>query len=290
MLTNVVFSGLETGSIYALVALGMVLLYRVTNHLNFGQSEVSLLAGYLGFSLASLALPVPVAFVTSVGISGLVSVGFFWVFVQHGQQNSQHSREHHLSVLLASLGLGFFISGNISQWWGGDTKIPLNLVPTASPVAIVGLRVPISSLVTAGVGLGVMVLLYWLLQHSRWGLMIRGVADNPQSARSLGIPVARIHALSWGVSAVLGAVAALLFAPTSGLHPSFMLDPINKGFAAAVLGGISSFPGAVLGGYLLGIAEVAVGTYVSLELKLSLAFLVIVAVLLLRPQGLLGQR
>ena len=118
---------------------------------------------------------------------------------------------------------------------------------------------------------------------------MRAVAQNPEVAKALGIPVTTVLISTWAVAAVLGGAAAILFAPTTTLTPNLMLDPLNKGFAAAVLGGMTSLPGAVLGGYILGIAEAIVG-YVSPTFKLTLAFVIIIAVLVVRPEGLLGEK
>ena len=139
------------------------------------------------------------------------------------------------------------------------------------------------------VGLLLMLGLWFFVQKSRIGLAMRAVAQNPEVAKALGIPVRTVLFSTWAVAAILGGAAALLFAPTTTLSPNLMLDPLNKGFAAAVLGGISSLPGAVLGGYVLGVAEAIVG-YISPAFKLTLAFVIIVGVLIVRPEGLLGEK
>jgi branched-chain amino acid transport system permease protein len=140
-----------------------------------------------------------------------------------------------------------------------------------------------------GVGLLLMAGLYLLVQHSRVGLAMRAVSQNAVASQVLGIPVRQILVLSWGLASGLGAAAGILLAPVTLLDPYMMLDPFLKGFAAAVLGGIDSMPGAALGGILLGVAEVLFAGYVSVKFKTTLAFLIIIAVLVIRPEGLLGR-
>ncbi|HVH32443.1 MAG TPA: branched-chain amino acid ABC transporter permease, partial [bacterium] len=128
-----------------------------------------------------------------------------------------------------------------------------------------------------------------LVQHTRIGLAMRAVSQHLIAAQVLGIPARRIFVLTWGLAALLGAAAGILLAPTALLDPFMMLDPFLKGFSAAVLGGIDSMPGAAIGGLLLGLLEALFGGYVSVRFKTTLAFGIIIAVLIIRPEGLLGR-
>src|SRR5690606_22412139 len=128
-----------------------------------------------------------------------------------------------------------------------------------------------------------------LMNFTRLGLAMRAVAEREDVARALGIPVRRVLLATWGTSAMLAAAAAMLYAPTALLHPAMMLDPLSRGFVAAVIGGMNSLPGAVLGGYVLGLLELLVGMYVSLQFKASFAYLIVIVVLVIRPHGLLGR-
>jgi len=134
-----------------------------------------------------------------------------------------------------------------------------------------------------------MVLLYLLVQRTRVGLAMRAVAQDLVAAQALGIPTRRIFTLTWALAGTLGAAAGILAAPVTLLHPAMMLDPFLKGFAAAVLGGMDSLPGAVLGGWLLGLVESLFAGYISFAFKTSLAFLIIIVTLMVRPEGLLGR-
>jgi branched-chain amino acid transport system permease protein len=278
-----ILSGIQVGSIYALVALGVVLLYRTSKVLNFAQGDFSLIAAFIAFSLVSLSLPLPLVLPLALLASGVFAAGFYYVFIRKAKASNP------LNLLILTLGVTLFINGAISQLWGTDSKQAPTLVSVTDTVAVAGINISLVSLVTAAVGFLLMLVLYFFMQYTKIGLAMRAVSQNPEGARSLGIPVPLVLAATWGLSAMLGGAAALLFAPTTTLNPNLMFDPVNKGFAAAVLGGMTSLPGAVLGGYLLGIAEILVGAYISLEFKLSLAFVIIIVVLIVKPEGLLGE-
>src|SRR5262249_51496893 len=144
------------------------------------------------------------------------------------------------------------------------------------------------SLGTFAAGLLGSLLLYLLVQKTRLGLAMRATSENLAAAQTLGIPTRRVLAFAWGVASALGVVAGVFLAPALLLDPFFMLDPFLKGFAAAVLGGLNSLPGAVVGGLVLGVAESLAGAYLTIQFKNTLAFVIIVVVLLVRPEGLLG--
>jgi branched-chain amino acid transport system permease protein len=132
-------------------------------------------------------------------------------------------------------------------------------------------------------------LLYLLVQRTRLGLAMRAASENLPAAQTLGIPTRRVLGMAWAVASALGVLAGIFLAPALLLDPFFMLDPFLKGFAAAVLGGLNSLPGAVLGGVVLGLAESLTGAYLTIQFKNTLAFLIIIIVLLVRPEGLLGR-
>jgi branched-chain amino acid transport system permease protein len=132
-------------------------------------------------------------------------------------------------------------------------------------------------------------LFYLLVQRTRIGLAMRATSENLPAAQTLGIPTRRVLALSWGLAAALGVLAGLFLAPALILDPFFMLEPFLKGFAAAILGGMNSLPGAIVGGLILGVAESWAGGFISIAFKNTFAFLIIIFVLLVRPEGLLGE-
>jgi branched-chain amino acid transport system permease protein len=282
LLLQLVLAGIQVGSIYALVALGIVLLYRTSRVLNFAHGELALLASFMSFTLVSnLGWNIFLAYAVSLLLSAAVAALFYLLVVRRAKASDP------MGLLILTLGFSLFSNGLISLIWGADNKqapSPVDVIAT-----IPGTSISQIAILTAVVGLLLMLGLWLFVQKSRIGLAMRAVAQNPEVAKALGIPVRTVLFSTWAVAAILGGAAALLFAPTTTLSPNLMLDPLNKGFAAAVLGGISSLPGAVLGGYVLGVAEAIVG-YISPAFKLTLAFVIIILVLIIRPEGLLGEK
>ncbi|MFS8544143.1 MAG: branched-chain amino acid ABC transporter permease, partial [Limnochordales bacterium] len=195
-----------------------------------------------------------------------------------------------LGQIITTAGFALVLSGAGVVLWGADTKV-LPFPLSRSVVYHVG-GVAVSQLAVGSFVIAVVAVagLYLLVQKTRFGLAMRAVSQNDVAARVLGIPVRRVFAVAWGVSATLGAVAGMLLAPATLLSPFMMFDPFLKGFAGAVLGGLDSMPGAILGALILGVVENLFGGYVSTSLRTTVAFLIIIAVLLVRPEGLLGRK
>jgi branched-chain amino acid transport system permease protein len=281
---RLVFGGLETGSIYALVALGIVLLYRTSRVLNFGHGELALVACFLAFTLtSSLGWPLIAAFLTGLAAAAVVAGAFYFFVVRRAKAQDP------MGLLILTLGFSLFANGAISLIWGVDSKQAPGFVDVIATWNVGGVVIAQNAVLIAVVGLVLMLGLYVFVQKSKIGLAMRAVSQNPEVAKALGIPVNVVLVSSWAVAAILGGAAALLFAPATTLTPNLMIDPLNKGFAAAVLGGITSLPGAVVGGYLLGVVESFVGFW-SPAFKLTLSFVLVIAVLVLRPEGLLGEK
>lgn len=278
-----VVAGLATGSLYALVALGIVLLYRSSRVLNFAHGDVAAFAAFVAFVPLVHGFP----FVTAVivGLSAVAAVGaaFYFLVLRPAKDATL------LGKVVFTLGLALVISGIMQVTWGAHTQIfPFPLSDTRvyqwGPVIISEMRAG-----TILIALFLMAGLYVLVQHTRIGLAMRAVAQNPDAAQALGIPARRIHAFTWATASALGGAAGILVAPVVFLDPFMMLDPFLKGFAAAVLGGMDSAPGAVVGGFTLGIAGSLFAGYVSFKFETTMVFVVILLVLLIRPEGLLGR-
>jgi branched-chain amino acid transport system permease protein len=282
-LVQVLVSGSSVGSIYALVALGLVLLYRTTNILNFAHGDMGVLATFMAFAmLNSLGLPYGLAFCLTLLAAVVIGASLYLFFIKPAKNQSP------LGLLILTLGLALVLNSVNALVFGTDNKVMPPLVEDRL-LRLGGAAVSQLALFTGLVGLVFMGALWALLQFTKLGLAMRAVAQREDVAKALGIPVRRAMIATWGASAALAAAAGLLFAPLTLLQPAMMFDPLSKGFVAAVIGGMTSLPGAVLGGYILGLTELLVGTYVSLEFKASFAFLVVLLVLLFRPHGLLGR-
>jgi len=276
-------SGASVGSVYALVALGLVLLYRTTRILNFAHGDLGVVGTFIAYTLLTqLRVPFGVSFLLALVAAAVIGILVYLLLVRPAKNQSE------LGLLILTLGLALALGGLDALLFGTDNKI----VPTLVPDQILrfgGVPVSLVSLVTALFGVVLMVALWALLTYTKLGVAMRAVAQREDVAEAMGLPVRTVLMATWAAAAVLATAAALLFAPTTLLNPSMMLDPLSKGFVAAVIGGMNSLPGAVLGGYLLGVLELLVGVYLSLEFKASFAFLVVVLVLVLKPHGLLGR-
>lgn len=278
-----VVGGLATGSLYALVALGIVLLYRSSRVLNFAHGDVATLATFVAFTLLGRAVPFAAAVAAGLLAAAALGAAFFFFVLRPAREASL------LGKIVITLGLALVLSGVMLITWGADTQVfPFPLSDTRV-YRLGGVVVSEMSVGTIGAGLVLMGLMYGLVQRTTLGLAMRAVAQDTVAAQALGIPARRIHALTWGLASALGGAAGVLLAPVVYLDPYMMLDPFLKGFAAAVLGGIDSLPGAVVGGFILGIAESVFAGYVSFKFKTTLAFAIIILVLMVRPEGLLGR-
>jgi branched-chain amino acid transport system permease protein len=278
-----VVGGLAAGSLYALVALGIVLLYRSSRVLNFAHGDLATLATFVAFTLLARGLPFAAAAAVSLLFAAALGAVFFFVILRPTREATL------LGKIVTTLGLALVFSGIMQVVWGADTKVlPFPLSDTR--VYTLG-QVVISeiNLATIIAGLALMALLYVLVQRTKIGLAMRAVAQDTVAAQALGIPARRIFGLTWALASALGGAAGLLLAPVVYLDPFMMLDPFLKGFAAAVLGGMDSLPGAVVGGFLLGVAENVFAGYVSFKFKTTFAFAIIILVLMVRPEGLLGR-
>ena len=278
-------TGLSAGSLYALVALGVVLIYRSTRVLNFAHGDVATLGTFVAFSLLSDKFSFPVALVLSLAAGAAVGITFYFVVLVNAQRRGANL----LGMIILTLGLSLIIQGLVVWKWGAEPvalPFPISDTKTYKMGAVVVSQL---SLATMAAGLVGSLLLYLLVQRTRLGLAMRATSENVMAAQTLGIPTRMVLSVSWGVASALGVVAGIFLAPALLLDPFFMLDPFLKGFAAAVLGGLNSLPGAVLGALILGVAESLTGAYLTIQFKNTLAFVIIIVVLLIRPEGLLGK-
>ena len=278
-------SGLATGSIYALVALGLALIYRSTRILNFAHGDITTAGTFMAFTLLSLNLHWTLAFVIAIAFGMILAMAFYFCVLVPAQRREAT----HLGQIILTLGLGLILQGLVS-YFGGT-------VPQAFPFPLSDIKIyHLGEVVVSQLGLGTFIigllaclLFYLLVQKTRIGLAMRATSENLPAAQTMGIPTRKVLALSWGLAALLGVIAGLFLAPALLLDPFFMLEPFLKGFAAAILGGLNSLPGAIVGGLILGVAESLAGGFISIAFKNTMAFVIIILVLLFRPEGLLGK-
>lgn len=284
LLAQYTIGGLAAGSLYALVALGIVLLYRSSRILNFAHGDLATFATFVAFTLiTTFRLPFGAAVLGSLASAAIIGASIYFLVLRPARESTL------LGMIVITLGLALVLNGAVVQLWGNETRVfPFPLSDT-KVYRLGNLVVSQISLGSFLVGLVLMAGLYVLVQRTRLGLAIRAVSQNLVAAQALGIPAKQVYAFTWALASALGAAAGILLAPAAFLDPFMMTDPFLKGFAAAVLGGIDSMPGAVAGGLALGVLEALFGGYVSVRFKTTLAFLVIIAVLTVRPEGMLGR-
>lgn len=280
---QMVVSGIAVGSSYALMGLAMVIIYKTSEVVNFAQGEMALLTVFVTFlMLDQYGFPFHVAFPVSLVFA--VALGALLEFAVLRRAKDPNI----LGLIIITIGMEMVLMGFVSWKFGADPKtMPFPITPYDS--VIIG-EVFVSSLevLTLIVALLLMCVLFVFFRFSKLGVAMKATQQNPTAARLMGIRTNRIMMMTWGISAFVGCVAGLLIAPVA-MHPYMMWDPMLKGFAAAVMGGMTSLPGAVFGAYILGVIENLFGGYVSIEFKSVVAFVIIVLVLCVKPSGLFAR-
>ncbi len=281
-LVHVVVSGLATGSIYALVAIALVIVYNATRTLNFAQGEMLMVSTFVGFTVYQHArLPLAVVMLIAVAAAAALGWAIERLVIRHAISAT------HFDVLILTLGVSLVLRSAAGLVWTHD-EFPFPSLFTNRPVALGPVRVAPVSLGIIGASLVLMAALYALFAWTRLGRAMRAVAQNQRAARLMGISVERVYSASWVLAAAVGAIAGVLIAPVIFLSSKMGLVAIN-GFIAAVLGGFGSMPGAVVGGMLLGVIENLAPLYLPSEIKYSVPFLLLIGILLLRPGGVVGR-
>ncbi len=279
-----VLAGLATGGIYACMALAVVMIYQAIDHLNFAQGEMAMFSTFMAWQLLQWGLPYWLAFLCTIGISFVAGILIERIVFKPIQNAPVLS---HVVVFIALFAILNSLAGFIWDFTITEFPTPFG----SSPLFGSGLIGSHQAGMIA-VTLVVLLFLYVFFRYTRVGLAMRAAAGNPESARLVGIRVGWMVALGWGMAAAIGAIAGMLIAPVVFLEPNMMLSILLYGFAGAVLGGLTSPGGAVIGGFALGVFENLAGTYIPVvgsELKHPIALVIIVAVLVLKPGGLFGR-
>lgn len=282
MLGQQVVSGLAAGCLYAVAALGLVLVFRTMDIVNFAHGEMAMVSTFVAHTfLVKLGLPYIPAALGALAFAFLLGMAVERVFLRPIQNGPL------ISMMIMTLGLLMVFNGAAGWIWGFD-PVSFPYAVSGRPLFVGDLIITRDSLLVLAVTLVMALALYAVLRFTLAGVAIRATSQNSRAARLMGVPVPKVYALTWGISAVLGAVAGILIAPTTFLSPHMMSEVQVKAFTAAVLGGFTSLPGAVIGGLLLGVMENLVAGYISTQLKSTFAFALIVIVLFIKPSGLLG--
>jgi branched-chain amino acid transport system permease protein len=284
LFTNQVLAGIATGAIYACMALAIVMIYQAIDHLNFAQGEMAMFSTFIAWQLMQWGLGFWPTFLLTLAISfagGVVIERALFKPLTNAPILAQVAGFIALFAILNSVA-GLTWDFTIKQFpspFGSSAFLGSQLISTHQAGMI-------------GVTLVLLVLLYVFFRYTRVGLAMRAAASLPESARLVGINTSWMIALGWGMASAIGAIGGMLIAPVVFLEPNMMGGILLYGFAAAVLGGLTSPFGAVVGGFLVGVFENLVGTYipgVGNELKLPIALALIIVVLVIKPAGLFGR-
>ncbi len=275
-----IFSGLAAGSIYASLALALVMIYRATDLVNFAQGEMAMFSTYIAWTLVNAGLPFWLAFLITLAVSFAGGMVIERVVIRPVENAPV------LAAVVVTIGL-LLIFNSVAGWIYSYT---VQDFPSPFPDRpVFGALMTTRDLGVIGVTLLMLVLLFAFFRFTPIGLAMRAAAQNPASARLCGIRVGRMLAIGWGLAAVIGATAGVMVAPVLFLDPNMMGGVLIYAFAGALLGGITSPVGAVVGGLIVGVTENLVGTYlIASQLKLTVAFALIILVLVFRPNGLFG--
>jgi branched-chain amino acid transport system permease protein len=280
-----VVSGLATGGIYASLALALVLIYRATRVINFAQGEMGMFSTFIALWLIESGWPYWGAFFATLALSFVGGVLVERVVIRPVE------RAPVVTAVIVTVGLLIGLNGAAFWIWGGETRSFPSAFSTRA-IHVGGVAFSIQDLGVIGVSLGAVVLLFLFFRYTKLGLAMRAAAIDPEASRLVGVRVGWMLALGWGFASVLGAISGMMVAPTVFLDPNMMRAVLLYAIAAAILGGLDSPLGAVIGGLALGVGLNLLSTYVDFvgdELKLPVAFVVILAVLLVKPTGLFGR-
>jgi len=283
-LPQVLVNGLTRGSIYALVALGFTVIYNTTDIINFAQGEFVMLGGMIAAILAaSFGVPLPAAVILAIAAVALIGALMDRIVI-HPIRNPTT-----INLIIITIGLSILIKGGASLVWGKDDRI-LPAFSGDEPLAVGKVVVAPQNLWVWGVTLAAVVLLHQFYSRTVTGKALRACAYNPATASLLGVGVKRMVLITFALSGAIGAVAGVVVTPI--IFTNYQVGTLLglKGFCAAIFGGMDSMWGAVVGGLAIGVLESLFGTHVSSGYMDAFAFIVLLLMLFMRPQGLLGSK
>ena len=281
ILASQVVSGLATGCVYALIALGFVLIFKATDVVNFAQGEFVMVSGFISYTLLiRFGLPYWLVLLLTIALSGVMGVILERVVVRPIMDAPI------FSIVIATIGASTVLRSSAGIVYGYDV-LPLPTIFSKDPIRVGVLNFTVMDLGVIGSSVGIMLVLYLFFKFTKTGTAMRATAQSQTAARLMGVSVTRIFSLTWAISAAVGGVAGVLIAPIIYLDPNLGLIGV-KAFAGAILGGFGSIPGAIVGGMLLGIIENLSGYFFNAGIKQVSTYVLLIVVLVVRPSGLFG--
>jgi branched-chain amino acid transport system permease protein len=280
-------NALALGSVYALFALGFTLIFGVLEVVSLAHGAVFMAGAFAGLTAAvKFELGVMPALALGMAASGVLGLVIDLVAVRPLRKK----KHHHLAPMIATIGCATIITSVYQGLFGAEVyRFPFELVPSAM-YTVGGVRLTLLQLIIIGVSFALMLVLVLLLRKTAWGAAVRAVAENPRTAALLGIPVERVYRITAFVSSALGGAAGVLTGLNFNAIHTFMGGPIlHRGIAVIILGGLGDVRGAMLGGMILGFAEVLSVAYISSDFRDAVAFGLLFLILLVRPSGIFGR-
>lgn len=281
VLIQALVSAIAAGAVYGLIAIGYSLTYRTTRVLNFGQGDIVVLGGYVAHSLLVLGLPLALALAGGIIGSGIAAALLDRLVLQH-----LYGRKI-VFAILSTLGFSIVLQSLMQMVWG---SLPLTLPAIASRDAIVvgGIAIAPSNIAIFAVGVAASLITLWVVGTTRIGRAMRGCAQDPDVSSLLGVNPRRMFFVSITASGLLGGLAGVLITPLIGLTPTRGIDLSVPGFLAAILGGLGSLPGAMVGGMLVALLLTLAGAYLNPAYGYGFAYLLMALALVVRVRGLFG--
>jgi len=283
-LLRIVFNSLQTGSVYALAALGIVLIFRTSRTTNFAQGSIGTLNAYVAaILLSSWGLSIWVVAIISMITAFITGILIDTFIIRPAAKVSPISKQ------IITLGLIMVIVGIIPFLFGVDPLRLPRFLPTGS-VDILGATLRYNTIFVVLLSLGLMGLIFWFIQFTKWGLAIRVTASNESTSKLMGVPTKTVTMMSWATAAMLGTLAALIVAPQASVNPNMLIDVQVSAFFAGVLGGFQTFIGPVIGAYIIAFSRNAAIFYISDIWGTVIVYMSILVFLYFKPFGLFGKK
>jgi branched-chain amino acid transport system permease protein len=284
MIEQLIVEGLAIGACYGLFGVAVAIIYKTSEVVNFAQGEMGMIATFVAFHVLTVYnVPFWLAFIITMVFAMLLGMLIEICFLRPAKDPTV------LGLIIITLGAEMLLMGLAGWKWGAEQKdFPFLLSVQKTREILPGLVVNEWSMGVFALAAVIMVFLFLFFRYSRLGIAMRATQQNVNAAKIMGIKVERVFSITWAMSSLIGAIAAMFFAARSVLDPNFMMEPFMRAFAAAVLGGLTSIPGVVVGGILLGLIENFFG-YAWPEWKPIVAFVVIIIIITVRPSGLFAK-